>query len=193
MNNESIKEILEDVKRHLDYVDATKQCSIRDNEMRIMYDYITNLQTIEKEYSAVLSENAELEQKINQYENPDDLTLFYMWSDGKVKNKMKQLQEEIHKKEAMYDSLAVDYRLSQEENERLKERCDYLQRSCDRKEEQRDDARREYMEQEDYKSRNKKGIAICDEMLKVLYDYTDRKVFEDIKDALTVGDTSVKD
>ena len=29
------------------------------------------------------------------------------------------LQEEIQKKEAMYDSLAVDYRLAQEENERL--------------------------------------------------------------------------
>lgn len=44
----------------------------------------------------------------------------------------------------------------QEENKAIKERCEYLQRSCDRKEEQRDDARREYMEQEDYKSRNKK-------------------------------------
>ena len=46
----------------------------------------------------------------------------------------------------------------QKENEKLKERCDYLQRSCDRKEEQRDDARAEYMEQEDYKSRNEKAV-----------------------------------
>lgn len=41
---DEIKETLEDVKRHLDYVEATKQCSIRDNEMKAMYDYITNLQ-----------------------------------------------------------------------------------------------------------------------------------------------------
>ena len=41
---DEIKEILEDVKRHLDYVEATKQCSIRDNEMKVMYDHITNLQ-----------------------------------------------------------------------------------------------------------------------------------------------------
>jgi len=41
---DDIKETLEDVKRHLDYVEATKQCSIRDNEMKAMYDYITNLQ-----------------------------------------------------------------------------------------------------------------------------------------------------
>lgn len=39
-----IKEILEDIKRHLDYVEETKQASIRDNEMKAMYDYITNLQ-----------------------------------------------------------------------------------------------------------------------------------------------------
>lgn len=41
---EEIKEILEDVKRHLDYVEVTKQASIRDNEMKAMYYYITNLQ-----------------------------------------------------------------------------------------------------------------------------------------------------
>lgn len=41
---EEIKEILDDVKRHLDYVETTKQSSIRDNEMKAMYNYITNLQ-----------------------------------------------------------------------------------------------------------------------------------------------------
>ena len=41
---EEIKEILEDIKRHLDYVEVTKQSSIRDNEMKAMYNYITNLQ-----------------------------------------------------------------------------------------------------------------------------------------------------
>lgn len=42
--SEEIKKIIEDVKRHLDYVEATKQASIRDNEMKAMYYYITNLQ-----------------------------------------------------------------------------------------------------------------------------------------------------
>ena len=42
--SEEIKETLDDVKRHLDYVEATKQSSIRDNEMKIMYDYIASLQ-----------------------------------------------------------------------------------------------------------------------------------------------------
>lgn len=37
----------------------------------------------------------ELQQKIKQYEDPDDLTLFYMWLDTKAKDKMKQLESEI--------------------------------------------------------------------------------------------------
>ena len=58
-----------------------------------------------------------------------------------------------------HSKLLLDYITNlQEENKELKERCDYLQRSCDRKEEQRDDARMEYMEQEDYKSRCEKAI-----------------------------------
>ena len=66
MNND-IKEILDNVKRHLDYVEATKQKSIRDNEMKVMYDYITNLQTIEQQYSAILSENAKLQEENKKY------------------------------------------------------------------------------------------------------------------------------
>lgn len=59
MKDENIKEILEDVKRHLDYVEATKQASIRDNEMKAMYDYITNLQEDIKK----------LEQELERYKN----------------------------------------------------------------------------------------------------------------------------
>ena len=42
-----------------------------------LHNYITNLQ-----------------QKIEQYENPDDMTLFYMWLDVKAKDKMKELEQE---------------------------------------------------------------------------------------------------
>ena len=42
--SEEIKETLDDIKRHLDYVEATKQSSIRDNEMKTMYEYIISLQ-----------------------------------------------------------------------------------------------------------------------------------------------------
>ena len=70
--NDEIKEILSfDV--NADY----KRLSI--DEITILKDYITNLQ-----------------EKINQYENPDDLTLFYMWLDEKAKDKMKELQTTVN-------------------------------------------------------------------------------------------------
>lgn len=58
------------------------------------------------DYKKLQTENQQLKEKINQYENPDDLTLFYMWLDEKAKDKMKQLQstlEEIREYINNYD------------------------------------------------------------------------------------------
>lgn len=35
-----------------------------------------------------------LQEKVDQYENPDDMTLMFMWCDEKAKDKIKQLKEE---------------------------------------------------------------------------------------------------
>ena len=61
--NKEIKEILEDVKRHIDYVKVTKQSSIRDNEMEKMYDYITNLQ---KRLDFMIDRNDEKQDRIDK-------------------------------------------------------------------------------------------------------------------------------
>lgn len=98
--NEEIKEILEDIKRHLDYVEATKQCSIRDNEMKAMYNYITNLQ---KELDQYKNNWEELKKYIENF--PDISYASSEKVDGerlsgklipttKVLNKMKELEEE---------------------------------------------------------------------------------------------------
>lgn len=42
-------------------------------------------------------DSCEIKRKLDQYEDPEDLTLFYMWLDEKAKDKMKQLQEENEK------------------------------------------------------------------------------------------------
>ena len=42
-------------------------------------------------------ENKELQEKINTYENPADLTLMFMYCDEKAKDKIKELQQEINK------------------------------------------------------------------------------------------------
>ena len=66
------------------------------NDNKHLLDYITNLQ-----------------EKVNQYENPDDMTLFYMWLDEKAKDKMKELQTTVNN---------------------CKERIAYLERSNNRRE-----------------------------------------------------------
>ena len=92
MNNE-IKEILDNLRKTADnsvfVVCSTQEeldkipkytanfMSINDRKAKQLLDYITNLQ-----------------QKIEQYENPDDMTLFYMWLDVKAKDKMKELEQE---------------------------------------------------------------------------------------------------
>lgn len=81
MNKE---EILEDVKRHLDYVNTTKQKSIRDTEMEVMYQEIDRLQNIINELEKYIKKN----------------TWYYPTSDGcqwldqfKVLDKLKELKE----------------------------------------------------------------------------------------------------
>lgn len=50
-----------------------------------------------KEYKKLQQENKELKERINTYENPEDLTLFYMWLDEKAKDKIKELENRINK------------------------------------------------------------------------------------------------
>lgn len=91
--NDEIKKILDRLERidHKEYIcgfefadsasfDEMARCF---EERKKMANYITNLQ-----------------QKVEQYENPEDLTLFYMWLDEKAKEKMKELQQEIQRKDA---------------------------------------------------------------------------------------------
>lgn len=95
MNNE-VKEILNNLeivaRKHTIAVceDGSKiermtascfdELRLNNYSSKLLLDYISNLQ-----------------QKVEQYENPDDLTLFYMWLDEKAKDKMKKLQQRIDK------------------------------------------------------------------------------------------------
>lgn len=59
--SDEIKEILDILQKCKDYDDEVYL--IKQNGATLLLDYITNLKTIEKEYSPLLSENAELENK----------------------------------------------------------------------------------------------------------------------------------
>lgn len=73
--NDVIKEIIELINTK--YEDYYIDDFLSGEDVKKLADYITNLQ-----------------QKVEQYENPEDLTLFYMWLDEKAKDKMKELQQE---------------------------------------------------------------------------------------------------
>ena len=66
MNND-IKEILECLEK---YGQLTPDAI---DDLHYIRDYITNLQTIEQQYSAILSENAELENKITNLQEENIL------------------------------------------------------------------------------------------------------------------------
>ena len=51
---------------------------------------------------------------------------------------IKVVDKDFYIKSQMKSDVIKYITILEEENERLKEKCDYLQRSCDRKEEQRD-------------------------------------------------------
>ena len=69
--NKEIK--IKTIGQLLDYVETQEKA-------KELIDYITNLQ-----------------ERIDQYENPDDMTLFYMWLDIKAKDKIKALHQRIDK------------------------------------------------------------------------------------------------
>lgn len=84
-----------------------------------------------KELELLLSYIEQLEKKIDQYENPDDLTLFYMWLDTKAKDKMKQLEK--RNKELYEGFMATQEELTDyaTENEQLENENQQLKKQKD--------------------------------------------------------------
>jgi cell division protein FtsB len=50
-----------------------------------------------KKYHQLKKENEELKERIDKYEDPEDLTLMFMYCDEKAKDKIKDLQNRINK------------------------------------------------------------------------------------------------
>ena len=72
---DEIKKILDNLKFTNNDVMWCDKITLNVEQSHLLLDYITNLQTIEQQYSAILSENAELENKItNLQEEINKLT-----------------------------------------------------------------------------------------------------------------------
>ena len=87
MKNKEIEEILKYLKNNTYIPDETKRKYkiLHRDEVNLLLSYIEQLQTTAKD----------CKQKLEQYENPDDLTLFYMWLDTKAKDKMTYMENQI--------------------------------------------------------------------------------------------------
>ena len=92
MKNKEIEELLNKIRNS---IKTHKKLNLDDDmlvvlefdviQWNLLLSYIEQLQTTAKD----------CKQKLDQYENPDDLTLFYMWLDEKAKDKMKQMEHKI--------------------------------------------------------------------------------------------------
>ena len=110
----------------------------------------------------LLRENQELKEKLDKYENPEDMTLFVMWCTEKVKDENKELKKQLEncycnrtdctgriKDSKKYDSLVQAQEAQQkefikyleDEKGRLSGTCDII---CVSKFEETDDNLQEY-------------------------------------------------
>lgn len=105
MKDENIKEILDKLNN------SAEHYILYDYEVKILLDYITNLQTIEQQYSAILSENAELENKITNLQEEKDDYKHKFWEEQELNE---YLQDKIDKVagRAMHIQKTYGYELS---------------------------------------------------------------------------------
>ena len=75
---DEIKEILENIKRHLDYVETIKQASIRDNQIKVMYDYIINLQEEKERLHNLIVQHIDKEDNLIDYKSIIDNAIEYI-------------------------------------------------------------------------------------------------------------------
>ena len=91
-----------------------KPCEIKTmvcNDIEIPAEFLKhNFVIVDgKKYIELQQENKQLKDKINTYENPEDLTLMFMYCDEKAKDKIKQLKEVIEEVREYIEQHNYDY------------------------------------------------------------------------------------
>lgn len=84
----------------------TRVFDINSNNGKLMYA------TVNEIISPILEENQELKEKLDKYENPEDMTLIMMWCTEKVKDENRELKKQLEEKE----NIACDWKDSCLEN-----------------------------------------------------------------------------
>lgn len=79
------------------------------------------------DYNDLLKENQELKEKLDKYENPEDMTLMMMWCTEKVKDENEKLKEEITNLSKDVDMWNAKYNDMFDENRMLKKQVEELE------------------------------------------------------------------
>ena len=74
-----------------------RQGSLRHMNIILDDKFQKELLNIIKDYEKLQQENQQLKEQVEVYENPDDLTLMFMYCGEKAKDKIKELQQRIEK------------------------------------------------------------------------------------------------
>lgn len=101
---------------------------INNEEAIIIFNSIVgekeNCQTVK----TLLKENQELKEKLDKYENPEDMTLMMMWCTEKVKDENEKLKEEITNLSKDVDMWNAKYNDMFDENRMLKKQVEEYKR-----------------------------------------------------------------
>lgn len=65
----------------------------KDENSKAKFNMLCHLENFEIQYWELLQENKQLKEKLDKYENPEDMTLFTMWCTEKVKDENKQMKD----------------------------------------------------------------------------------------------------
>lgn len=112
MSEERLNEIEEAVKRMVFLADVNGGFTSQNIKFIELWNYTMKLQKeneeLKEEIKRVDERNKELvkicqefDDEIKKYEDPEDLTLMFMYCDEKAKDKLKELEKELNNKESV--------------------------------------------------------------------------------------------
>ena len=126
---------------------SSKECETQLNELLEAWDLdeATLNQTDINAIKHLLLENqmqqdeiVKLRNRINTYENPEDLTLMFMYCDEKAKDKIKQLKDKLkgvqEERDYLFNKTSVENKYLQQERDKYKEVIEevreYIKNAC---------------------------------------------------------------
>lgn len=102
-----------------------------DENAKAKFAMLCHLEDFEVQYWELKKKNKKLKEKLDKYENPEDMTLMMMWSTEKVKDKNKELKKQLEEKENQQKEFIEYLEKENEKNKHYKTLYQSLKRQKD--------------------------------------------------------------